>query len=871
MNSSTVFRSSRWFLLAATAVLSACGGGNADPPQPPGSPPSAQAPLVTSNPLDQTVNVGQTATFSVTASGTAPLAYQWRRGGTAIAGATSSSYTTPATVAGDNNALFDVVVSNTAGSVTSSSARLTVVTPTVTLTITQQPANVTVAAGATASFTVAATCTGGTITYQWQRLPQGGQFADIAGATSTTYTTPASQASDNASQYRAVVSCAGQTQTSTAAVLTVTSPPTSSTVRLSVLPVGLQPPAVIANSNGIAREASGSYVFVDSAGLRRLSADLSRVTTLVRSSNNPTSAPDGPAATARLAIPIGVAVDASGNIWIADNGAQTLRRFDTGGVLTTIAGTPGTRGAADGTGSAAQFSGLRGVAVGPDGDLYVADTDNQRIRRVTPAGVVTTYAGSTAGFADGAAATARFANPIGVAVGGNGDVFVADQANQRVRRILRAGAAAGNVETLAGSGTATYGDGVGTAAGIASPSRIAILGNLLFVDDIDGRVRRIDVTTREVTTLAGTAPTLARSAIADGTGTRAILEGGGGGYAANPDGSLMVSDRAQLRTVSPAGVVRTLGVMRSLGANAANPPDGLLTDQVDFLMGSSFPVSVIGDGNGNAWIGDGYASIRRVTAAGVVSSVAGLPGGVCCLDGSGTEVQFGRTFSLARDAAGNLIVGDTFAVRRVTPGGTSSLVAGAYGTLGAVDGLGAAARFNNPNGLAVDAAGNIYVSDSNAAIRRIDTSGNVTTFAGAMGQTGNVNGPAGTARFQTMRQMTIGPDGALYACDSNSLRRVAGDGSVTTLQTPSNCTAPVFDTDGALYYVAQGQGGLGADGFYRLRAGATTAERLLVAAPGLNDLSSTPQVLGTVYAMGLLAPKTLVILAGGQVLKADLP
>src|SRR5207253_435276 len=138
-------------------------------------------PTITSQPVSRTVTAGQTATFSVTATGTAPLSYQWQRAGAPISGATLASYTTPPTTSGDNGAQFTVVVSNTAGSVTSSVATLTVNSPP---TITTQPASRTVTAGQTATFSVTATGTA-PLSYQWQR---GG--VPISGATLASYTTP---------------------------------------------------------------------------------------------------------------------------------------------------------------------------------------------------------------------------------------------------------------------------------------------------------------------------------------------------------------------------------------------------------------------------------------------------------------------------------------------------------------------------------------------------------------------------------------------------------------------------------------------------------------------------------------------------------
>lgn len=186
------------------------------------------APSITTQPASQTVTAGQTASFSVVAAGTAPLAYQWRKNNVAISGATSPSYTTPATTSSDNGAQFTVVVSNSAGSVTSNAATLTVNPPVVAPTITTQPASQTVIAGQTATFTVAATGTA-PLTYQWRK-----NGAAISGATSPTYTTPATKAADNGAQFTVVVTNSAGSATSNAAALTVTVPlPTVASLTLN--------------------------------------------------------------------------------------------------------------------------------------------------------------------------------------------------------------------------------------------------------------------------------------------------------------------------------------------------------------------------------------------------------------------------------------------------------------------------------------------------------------------------------------------------------------------------------------------------------------------------------------------------------------
>lgn len=176
---------------------------------------AAVAPTITTQPVNQTVTVGQTAMFSVAATGTAPLSYQWQKNSANISGATAASYTTPATVAGDNGATFAVIVSNAAASVTSTMATLTVNAAAVGPTITTQPANQTVTVGQTATFSVTATGTA-PLSYQWQK-----NSVNIAGATAASYTTPATVSGDNGAKFDVIVSNTAGTQTSTMATLTV--------------------------------------------------------------------------------------------------------------------------------------------------------------------------------------------------------------------------------------------------------------------------------------------------------------------------------------------------------------------------------------------------------------------------------------------------------------------------------------------------------------------------------------------------------------------------------------------------------------------------------------------------------------------------
>ncbi|HEX8136527.1 MAG TPA: PQQ-dependent sugar dehydrogenase, partial [Pyrinomonadaceae bacterium] len=178
---------------------------------------SSTPPSIITHPQNQTVTVGQTATFSVAAAGSTPLSYQWQKNTVDIPGANLSSYTTPAVSASDNNAQYRVIVSNGLGSATSNSATLTVQTPP---SITTHPQNQTVTLGQTATFSVSATGTT-PLGYQWQK-----NGTNISGANSPTYTTPPTTASDNGAQYRVIVSNSVQSVTSNIATLTVQTPPT---------------------------------------------------------------------------------------------------------------------------------------------------------------------------------------------------------------------------------------------------------------------------------------------------------------------------------------------------------------------------------------------------------------------------------------------------------------------------------------------------------------------------------------------------------------------------------------------------------------------------------------------------------------------
>ena len=202
---------------------------------------------------------------------------------------------------------------------------------------------------------------------------------------------------------------------------------------------------------------------------------------------------NGTGSAARFYNPSGLAVDTAENVYVADTYNQTIRKVTSAGVVTTLAGTAESSGSTDGTGSAARFTFPYRVAVDTAGNVFVADTDNNTIRKVTSAGVVTTLAGSAgnSGSDDGTGSGARFDHPFGIAVGTAGNVFVADNANHTIRKITSAGV----VTTLAGL-AGSYGstNGTGLAARFYNPRGLAVdtAGNVYVADTLNQTIRNSD-------------------------------------------------------------------------------------------------------------------------------------------------------------------------------------------------------------------------------------------------------------------------------------------------------------------------------------------------------------------------------------------
>jgi hypothetical protein len=464
---------------------------------------------------------------------------------------------------------------------------------------------------------------------------------------------------------------------------------------------------------------------------------------------------------ARFDAPRGMASDGAGSLFVTDH--NMIRKVDIAtAAVTTLAGST-EQGSTDGVGQGAAFNYPTGLVSDGAGNLFVADTSNNTIRKVVIAtGVVTTLAGSPAayGSSDGTGAAASFSAPVWVSIDGSGNLYVADRC--RLRKIVLASAA---VTTLTGAGSPAIGPCVDSTTGTLA---YAGAGNLLVGEGY--RISKVELATGAVTTLAGADGT----GNVDGTGPAARFHNAIG-MTHDGAGNLYVADRnnGAVRTV-----VLTTGVVTTLTPYVSNPLD-LTTD-----------------GAGNVFVADESIDtiFKVVIATGDVTTLAGstengkgLPGPPPGADGIGAAARFDTPSGVASDGAGNLYISDTndMTIRKVVVAtGAVTTLAGSVGASGVVDGTGAAARFSSPWGIATDGSGNLFVADS-TAVRKVDiASATVSTLAGSSTAVGWQDGTGTAARFGSLRGLALDGMGNLLVVDSGNkaIRRVAiATGVVATL------------------------------------------------------------------------------------------
>jgi len=632
---------------------------------------------------------------------------------------------------------------------------------------------------------------------------------------------------------------------------------------------------------------------------------------------------DGPAANARFGMEIaGIAFDATGNLYIAERISCTIRKLSTNGVVTTIAGsTSGYPGSADGTGANARFNLPQGIAVASSGNIYVADTGNHTIRKITSSGVVTTVAGTAGvtGSSDGAGAAARFNQPNGIAIDSSGNLYVTDTGNNTLRKITPSGI----VTTLAGTVGSTVvagNDGTGANATFSQPGNITIdSSGVLYVRD--------NIGLRKVTT-SGVVSTIMNAYSLHGTyrSSGLAMDASGNAYVLN-DGSLPYQDALRGNTVSkvsPAGVATIIaGNWGSFGL-VDGPAAGT---EFSFMYSADYAIKGMAfDTAGNLYIGDtGNSAIRKISADGsTVSTVAGpstAPYG--STDGTGAAARFLSPSGFAVDASGNIYTIDgcrNCTIRKITPDGTVSTLAGTLGRI--YDEQGQPARFDQPHDIAlrdassmyvstedgirivtvdgnvstlslsglpsemsfyamtVDASSNIYatmfgagtvngVVQSESLVVKITPAGVLTTLAG--GLVGNSDGVGTAAKFGSLLQaIATDNSGNVYVSDTDNvrIRKITPAGVVTTLVTTGDRfgypTKLTIDESGNLYV---------AD-IAAIRkitpAGVVTTPIGLSNVVG-NQLGALPGLLHDINGLQYIGSNTLLIGSGSGVVRATLP
>lgn len=316
---------------------------------------------------------------------------------------------------------------------------------------------------------------------------------------------------------------------------------------------------------------------------------------------------------------------------------------------------------------------------------------------------VTTVAGEgTAGFADGSAFSARFKAPYDVAVAADGTLYVTDFRNTRIRKIAN-----GQVSTLAGSGEEGVVNGNGSAAEFEDPYRMAVdgAGNLYVLDDSDPRIRKISPAA-DVTVYTGTQ----QPGFLNGDISLAQFQANKGGIVSDAQGNVYIADtfNERIRKISVTGQVTTV---------AGDGTEGLKNGDAATAT-FRYPDGIAIDKDGNLYVADaGNLCIRKITPGGIVSTLAGS-GSQGTNDGDAASAQFFFIGDIIADNKGNVYVTDEDRIRKVSPQGNVSTIAGS--TAGYQDGDGAQAKFRGPSGLGIDAQGNLYVADViNNRIRKI--------------------------------------------------------------------------------------------------------------------------------------------------------
>jgi uncharacterized protein (TIGR03437 family) len=481
----------------------------------------------------------------------------------------------------------------------------------------------------------------------------------------------------------------------------------------------------------------------------------------------------GPAVSASLASPNGIAVDAAGNLYIADSRNNRIRRVTPDGTIGTVAGNGSPGFAGDGgPATGAALNDPFAISLDAAGNLYIADTGNSRIRKVTHTGAITTIAGNgSQGFSGdgGPAPSAALMYPSAAVIDATGNLFIADTGNNRIRRV----ATNGTIGTVAGNGSYSFSGDGGSAlnAALAYPSGVAVdtAGILYVADTRNSRIRKV-TPNGAISTVAGNG---SYRFSGDGGPALSATLNTPGGVTVDSAGNVYLTDTLnnRVRKVTPGGIITTIA---GNGSRGYSGDGGLATSAALYT-----PNGIAVDRAGNLYIVDtGNNRVRKVTSNGAMSTVAGGgPGGVLGDGGPAINAMLDDPFGVAVDAAGNLYIADTGnnRIRKVTPAGAISTIAGTGSQGFSGDGGPAAsAALSLPDGVAVDAAGNLYIADTgNNRIRKVTPNGTINTLNGS-GPAVTLNSPSGVA---------LDAAGNLFIADAGNyrIRMLTANGVISTV------------------------------------------------------------------------------------------
>ncbi|MZH02657.1 MAG: hypothetical protein F3745_04450, partial [Nitrospinae bacterium] len=545
---------------------------------------------------------------------------------------------------------------------------------------------------------------------------------------------------------------------------------------------------------GLTFDKKGNLYIADRENHRVRKVDTRGIITTVAGNGTPGFGGDGGKATqAMLRHPSGIAVDEKGNIFISDRSNERVRVVNSKGIISTYAGN-GIDGAKGDSGPATQgqLSKPFGLALDKKGNLYIADRKSNRVRMVTPQGILHTVAGDGGFFFsgdNGPAYRASVAGPTGVAVAKDGTLYIADRNNNRIRSVDTQGM----IRTVVGTGQQDYnGDSeLARDSNLHLPFGVAIDpdGNLLVIDRSNYRIRKVDPRRGSIETVAGNG--LKMFAGDGGPATGATLSFPQG-LAVDKNDNLLVSDKGhnRIRRISPDGIIQTI---------VGNGIRGNIGDDLPALEASIYGAAILKLNNkGEIYIvsPSGFTSlIRKVDTSNIMRRVLGTSDedylAAIAKSKYKGRVQTGElaiitTFSdIAFDHKGNMFISDRLnhQIRKVSPSGELTTIAGTGESAHYGDGGPASeAAFRDPSALATDKEGNLYIADgANNMIRKIDTNGIVTTIAGNGNHenTGD-GGPALEAGIRNMDFLAMSPSGELHIVGMNSymVRKINKDGKI---------------------------------------------------------------------------------------------